>query len=79
MSKVLIIIESGMVSEIHSNNPATEVIIVDIDKNAGYENDVSISDPQKPDIVRNKIYKSYEDYSDDTEEDIYNKLKELNF
>lgn len=79
MNKILITTEGGMVTSVVSDDPTSRIVIVDYDKNADYEDDISVSDVLEPDFVAGKIYELFNGSKDKQEQVLFKKLNELNF
>lgn len=78
MNKIVIITEGGLVTQILSNVNDIEVVTIDYDKNADYEEDLYVSNIFKPDGVCGKIYKFFSKKIE-KEKRIRKELKKLNF
>lgn len=80
MSKILITTEGGMVTSVSTDSLGVQIVLVDYDKNADYEDDVSVSGILEPDnITFANLYELYNGSKDPQEQAVCEQLKQLNF
>jgi len=78
-TKIVIMVDGGIVQAVYSNNTETKIVIIDNDNKGDDPEPTYISEAKEPDAISENMYELFSDASDPTEVEIRDVLKNRKF